>query len=218
MVVGDKAGDLISWYQHRGKTPQQEIAELRAKQNGTTVEEELKALQSPAQKAADKQSFTVQEKENSVVYGNVAKQEEQATADKARYEKLADKYTHAAQVNREAGKVSAAAVRSGLAKEYSQKAKEMDNLTGALRTWSENDDMYAVEINKDLLTNSGQLSEEGILILKRQGVSDQQMQQIQNVMNSSVNNSGSNIYQTNVTQYSDKPIYATGDAARTMSM
>ena len=94
----------------------------------------------------------------------------------------------------------------------------MDELNGTMRTWSENDDMYAVEINKDLLTNSGQLSEEGILILKRQGVTDQQMQQIQNVMNSSVNNSGSNIYQTNVTQYSDKPVYATGDAARTMDM
>lgn len=216
--VGDKVGDLMSWWKHGGKTPQQEVAELRAKQNGTTVEEELKALQSPAQKAADKQSFTVKEKENSVVYGDVAKQEEQAAADKARYEKLADKYTHAAQVNKEAGKVSAAAVRSNLAKEYGQKAKEMDELNGTMRTWSENDDMYAVEINKDLLTNSGQLSEEGILILKRQGVTDQQMQQIQNVMNSSVNNSGSNIYQTNVTQYSDKPVYATGDAARTMDM
>ena len=94
----------------------------------------------------------------------------------------------------------------------------MDNMTGALRTWSENDDMYAVEINKDLLTNSGQLSEEGILILKRQGVSDQQMSQIQNIIGNSTSNSSSNVYQTNITQHSDAPVYATGDAARTMNM
>jgi len=101
-----------------------------------------------------------------------------------------------------------------VAEEY----EEMTKFNGAMRTWAENDDMYAVEINKDLLTNSGQLSEEGILILKRQGVTDQQMQQIQNIMNNSTNNNGSNIYQTNVTQHSDTGVYATGDAARTMAM
>ena len=207
-------------------TRAKEVTErMKAANQGRDLEEvkaeNLSRIENHKAKVAEaerKQNFNIKEKENSVVYGNVAKQEEQAAADKARYEKLADKYTHAAQVNREAGKVSAAAIRSNLAKEYGQKAKEIDELNGTMRTWSENDDMYAVEINKDLLTNSGQLSEEGILILKRQGMNDQQLQQVQNVMNNSINTSGSNIYQTNITQKSDPNVYASGDAARTMNM
>ena len=157
----------------------QRLAEMNAKKNGTTVEQELAILD--VQDANRKQRLAEKEAEHQVL--NIKDKEIES-------------------------------VHESTAKEY----EEMTKLTSAMHTWAENDDMYAVEINKDLFTNSGQLSEEGILILKRQGVTDQQMQQIQNTINNSTNNNGSNIYQTNVTQHNDTGVYATGDAARTMAM
>jgi len=230
--IGDKVGDFMSWYKHKGKTPQQEAAEMLAKKNGTTVEQELEKLKpqsqriaeaktkelftgkpvplmSEAEKQADKQNLTVMSKENSVVYGDVAKQAAVKAANDQRYKKIAAE---------ERAKVDSDKPMSSVHAKIADEYEKMTEFTGAMQTWSENDDMYAVEINKDLLTNSGQLSEEGILILKRQGVSDQQLQQVQSMMNNSIQNNGSNIVQNNITQRNDAAVYATGDAARTMAM
>lgn len=182
----------------------QHLAEMNAKKNGTTVEQELAILD--AQDANRKQRLAEKEAEHQVL--NIKEKDEETLLNKQHLDTTAATRKNAKK-DKEIG-----SVHESTAKEY----EEMTKLTSAMHTWAENDDMYAIEITKDLFTNSGQLSEEGILILKRQGVTDQQMQQIQNTINNSTNNNGSNIYQTNVTQHNDTGVYATGDAARTMTM
>lgn len=194
-----------------------EITEEEKKKNEGRDLEEVKAenkarIENHNVEVADaekKQNFDVKENENSVVYGDTQRQAAAEAARNQTYTQIANEERQAAETDPEM-----ASVHEKVAEQY----EKMTEFTGAMRTWSENDDMYAVEINKDLLTNSGQLSEEGILILKRQGVSDQQMSQIQNIIGNSTSNSSSNVYQTNITQHSDAPVYATGDAARTMNM
>lgn len=220
-AVGWGVGKIMDMFQDSPEEmmakSRQRLAEMNAEKNGTTVEQELAILntqevnrkQNLAAKEAERQALNVRDTGDTLVYGDVAKQKAAETLLNKQHLEAAAEARRDAKKDPEMG-----SVYEKVAEEY----EEMTKFTGAMRTWAENDDMYAVEINKDLLTNSGQLSEEGILILKRQGVTDQQMQQIQNIMNNSTNNNGSNIYQTNVTQHNDTGVYATGDAARTMAM
>ena len=216
--IGDKVGDLMSWFKHKGKTPEQEAAEMLAKKNGTTVEEELAKLKvTPAEKAAQKQSMTVAETKDTVMYGDINKLNEAKKINDAGHKKAAEKLRAEAKELQAQGKIGASAARYDIAKEH-EKLIGNKPINGA-STYSEGNGMYAIELDRNLVTDSGQLSAEGIMILQRSGRTEEELQQIQDIITQSItNNNGSNIYQTNVTQHNDTGVYATGDAARTMTM
>lgn len=210
--------------QNEGKTNEQVQKEYQEREAARKAAEEAAKngtaeTSTAAADAAGQQEFTVMETKDHVIYGDLNKRQEQIENEILGYQTTKDKVQAEIDERLANGQTGGGiAARQEIINDMDRRIEQIEQPVGALKTFAENDDMYAVEINKDLLTDSGQLSEEGILLLKRQGVTDQQIQQISNVMNTSMQNNGSNVYQTNINQHSDTGVYATGDAARTMNM